>query len=106
MGQRYIRSVSTSGGLSIPVVEGEILQCNAAYATQTFTYAASGRLEILVEDAEAECQLYNGTSWNTGDVPLVLGLNKFDSNHQGVRVRNRGAVTAPVSLATIVSYTT
>ena len=106
MGQRYIRSVSTSGGLSIPTVEVKDGQCDDTYATQTYTYAASGKLELFVSGGPAECDFYNGTSWTTAPVPLLPGVNTFDSNHQGVKVRNSGAQVQPAAVVTIVRYTT
>jgi len=104
MGQRYIRSVSTAGGLSLPTVVVDKGQTDTAYATQQFTYGASARVEIIVDAAEAECELYNGTSWNTGDVPLLVGFNSFDSNHQGIRVRSRYSENP--ALVTITRFTT
>jgi len=105
MGQRYIRSVSTSGGLSIPVTVAEQLACNTDYATRSYTYATSAHVDVLVENNPAECQFYNGTSWITGDTPLPVGWSSFPSNHQGIRLRNRDAA-APVASITVQRYTT
>ncbi len=107
MGQRYVRSVSASGGLSIPTVEAENVAASDDYADSTYTYAVSGRVVITVMNGPAELQVYNGSSWSTGDVPLIEGQeNTYDSNHMGVRVRNAGARVAPVATVTIVRYTT
>ncbi len=104
MGQRYIRSVSTAGGLSTPVNLVKQGNCTANYAAQEFTYSASALVTVYVQDNPAECKFWNGSSW-VGDEFCPVGMNEFPSNHQGIQVRNLDA-GADVAKVTISRYTT
>ena len=104
MGQRYIRSVSTAGGLSTPISLVKQGNCDANYATQSFTFAASALVTVYVENYSAECQFYNGTTWS-GDEFCPVGMSEFPSNNQGIRVRNLDA-GSDVAKITVSRYTT
>jgi len=104
MGQRYIRSVSTAGGLSTPVMVSKQVACTTAYAARTYTYAASALVTVFVENNRAECQFWNGSSW-VGDEMLEVGMNEFPSNHQGIQIRNLDG-GAPVATISVSRYTT
>jgi hypothetical protein len=87
-------------------VEAERVACGAAYATQSYTYAASGRLEVFVRNGPAEAQFYNGSTWTSTNEELATGMNIFNSNHEGVRIRNAEGKVQPIAIVSITRYTT
>ena len=101
MGQRYVRAVTTAGGLSIP---DEVTRDDALPTTLTdhsWTFAASALITVYVTGANAEVEFHNGVDWTGETQPCYLGMNEFPCTSLGVRFRNidGDAATSTISVA-------
>jgi len=110
MPQPYRRAVFSDGALSVPVLVSEnvTLTSGASY-DESYTFAASVKLEIFVENFPAECQIYDGTAWTSGNMilPGQTGgqMNVLKSTCEGIRLRNRAGHASEDAKISIWRYT-
>lgn len=99
MGQPYRRSVSTEGGLSVPIQVDIDQALTATITDNSYTYAQSAQVDIWVEGADAICQVASDATptWSADRI-CPVGMTSLPSTHYGIRLRNRAAGTATVGI--------